>query len=106
MRRRKFNNKPTVVDGYRFASLLEAKRYRELRLLEKAGEISELEVHPRFPMFVGPEHICTYIADFKYFDVTRGTIRIEDTKGVRTALFILKKKLMHAVLGLTVEEVR
>lgn len=106
MRRRKYNNQPQLIDGFRFDSKLEAKRYGELRLLEKAGEIVELEVHPRFPLFVGKEHICTYIADFKYFDVNRGTLRIEDTKGVRTALFLLKKKLMRAVLKLEVEEVR
>ena len=106
MRRRKYNNKPTVIDGYRFDSKLEASRYGELRLLEKAGEIVELEVHPRFPLFVGPDHICTYIADFRYYDCSRGTFRIEDTKGVRTALFLLKKKLMKAVLKLEVEEVR
>jgi hypothetical protein len=103
---RKYRNKPTVVDGYKFLSMLEAKRYRELKLMEKSGEVADLEVHPRFPLFVGAHHICTYEADFRYTDVKRGTIHIEDTKGVRTALFILKKKLMKACLGLEVQEVR
>ena len=104
--RRKYGNKPTLVDGIRFASKLEAGRYQELKLLERTGDIAQLEVHPRFPLFVKDQHICTYEADFRYKDVRRGTVHIEDTKGVRTALFILKKKLMKACLGLEIEELR
>lgn len=106
MRRNKYNAKSAVIDGIRFASKLEASRYRELKLLERAGDIEKLEVHPRFPLFVGAHHICTYEADFRYKDVRRGTTHIEDVKGVRTALFILKKKLMKACLGLEVKELR
>ena len=101
----KFRNKPQSIDGYRFLSMLEAKRYTDLKLMERAGEIKNLEVHPRFPLFVGSHHICTYEADFRYSD-NRGTVHIEDTKGFRTALFILKKKLMKACHGIEVEEVR
>lgn len=102
---RKFRNVPTIVDGIRFLSKLEAKRYGELKLLQRAGKISELEVHPRFDLIVNHERICIYEADFRYVDVERGTV-VEDTKGARTALFILKKKLMKAVRGIEVQEVR
>lgn len=105
MRRNKFNAKPTVIDGFRFASKLEASRYQELKLLEKAGEIRGLKIHPRFKLSVGEHHICAYVADFFYWD-KRGALHIEDTKGVRTASYLLKKKLMFACLGLEVEELR
>jgi hypothetical protein len=48
-RKTKFGSKKKVIDGYKFLSLLEAKRYGELKLLERAGEIKNLEVHPRYP---------------------------------------------------------
>ena len=105
MRRNKYNAKPTVIDGFRFASKLEASRYQELKLKVHAGEILYFDIHPKFKLFVGDHHICTYEADFRYTD-KRGTVHIEDTKGVRTASYILKKKLMYACLGLEVEELR
>lgn len=102
---KKYRNVPTVIDGFRFLSKLEAKRYAELKLLQRTGDIKGLEVHPRYPIDVQGKRICTYEADFRYTD-TRGTVHVEDTKGFRTALFLLKKKLMLACHGIEVEEVR
>jgi hypothetical protein len=65
-RKSKFGSKKKVIDGYKFLSLLEAKRYGELKLLERAGEIKNLEVHPRYPLLVKGHPICTYEADFRY----------------------------------------
>lgn len=105
MRRRKYNNVPTVVDGYRLDSKAEAKRYSELVILQKAKEIYDLQVHPKYQIEVNGQRICLYEADFSYKD-KRGEFHIEDVKGCRTALFILKKKLLKAVKGYEVEEVR
>lgn len=105
MRRRKFNNIPTEVDGYKLDSKAEAKRYVELRFMEKAKRIKDLEVHPKFVIHVNDQKICLYEADFAYKD-DKGEVHVEDVKGCRTALFILKKKLLKAVMGLEVEEVR
>ena len=55
---------PTVVDGYRFDSKAEARRYSELRLLVLAKEITELQVHPRIPLVVSGVHVADYIGDF------------------------------------------
>ena len=85
---------------------MEAERYAELKLMEKAGEIRNLEVHSRYPMFIGGQHICVYEADFSYRKKFSHSIHVEDVKGVRTALFILKKKLMLAIYGITVEEIK
>lgn len=105
MRQSKYHNKRTVLDGFAFDSQAEAKRYGELKLLERAGKASGVEVHPRFPLTVNGVHICTYEADFRYVDVLRGTIVVEDVKGYRTALYGIKKKLLKACHGIEILEV-
>lgn len=103
----KYRNKPIQVDGIRFASKAEAKRYGELTLLEKAGEIADLKVHPSFYLTVNGIEVCKYVADFAYW-VVPGNRKyvVEDVKGVRTRDFVIKKKLMLACLGINVEEIR
>lgn len=99
---RKFRNHPTEIDGHRFASKLEARRYQELRLMECAGEIAGLVLQPRFPLIVAGVKVCTYVADFEYLDVKTGRAVTEDAKGVITPEFRLKSKLMKACLGIDV----
>lgn len=105
LRRSKYNATATVIDGLRFDSKAEARRYGELTLLARAGEIRHLKIHPQYRLEVNGEHICVYEADFSYQD-SRGTLHVEDVKGVRTALFLLKKKLLKACYGIEVEEIR
>ena len=92
-----------------FASQKEARRYGELKLLEKAGEISDLEVQPAFhlnashpsqPMFVGK-----YIADFSYYYAHPRQLVVEDVKGFRTPLYKWKKKHVEAQYGIVIREV-
>jgi hypothetical protein len=110
----KYRAVPTVVDGIRFASKKEAARYGELKLLEKAGEVKELTLQPRFPLFSpgrgngGPYarvHICDYVADFRYREGPSGLLVIEDVKGVKTAVYRLKKKWFEAQYGIEILEV-
>ena len=101
----KYHAKPTEVDGVLFASRLEARRYAELKLLEQAGELRDLELQPRYPLRINGQLICTYVADFRYWDVQQEREVVEDAKGVRTREFVLKKKLVKAVYGIDVEEV-
>jgi len=100
----KYRAEPTIVDGIRFASKKEAKRYGELLLMMKARKITELEVQPWFPIKVNGEPICIYVADFRYCDKYLGVI-VEDVKGVRTPLYKLKKKLVEAQYGIKIVEV-
>ena len=104
MARSKYNAKKTEVDGYVFDSKKEARRYQELVLLEGAGEIAELECHPKFPIYVNQEKVCTYIADFRYLDIQKNAYIVEDVKGVKTAIYRLKKKLMKAAYGIEIIE--
>src|SRR6185369_7689355 len=93
-KQRKYRNVPSVIDGIRFASKREAHRYCELKMLEKAGEISALRLQPRYPLTVNGLHVCTYVGDFQY-TTSEGRIVTEDSKGVRTRDFVNKAKLFH-----------
>ena len=97
----KYHNQKTEVDGILFDSKLEAKRYSELKLLERAGEISCLQLQPDFeliPAFKknGKAYRKTaYIADFMYFDKREQRFIVEDTKGFKTEIYKLKRKLFE-----------
>lgn len=95
----KYNNKKTQVDMYLFDSVKEAKRYRELALLERAGEIQNLELQPRFLLQEGFKknnktwRKLEYVADFKYIE--NGVTVVEDVKGFETKEFKIKRKLFE-----------
>lgn len=99
----KYRAKPTTVDGIRFASAAEARRYGVLKLLESAGEISELELQPRFDLYVNGIKVAVYVGDFSFRE--RGTFTVEDVKGVLTPVYRLKAKLMLAIHGIAIREV-
>ena len=107
-RRSKFNAIPTTVDGIKFPSKREAKRWGELRLLEKAGKITGLRRQVPFNLVVcleGPGTRTTigkYIADFVYFEDRKPVV--EDCKGFRTALYRRSKKHMEAQYGIQIRE--
>lgn len=102
--RNKYRAIKTEVDGITFDSKREAARYMELVLLERAGEISRLELQPKYDCVVNGKKICTYKADFRYFDAN-GSV-VEDVKGMKTPVYRLKKKLVEALYpGVTIQEV-
>ena len=102
----KFGAVRVKLDGFTFASKKEAKRYGELKLLEKAGEIRNLVVHPRYKLELDGVLLCTYVGDFQYQDGMG--IVWEDIKGYKNGpaydLFRLKKNLMAAIAGIEVVE--
>jgi len=79
----KYGAKKVVDDGHTFASKSEHKRYCELKLDQKSGKIKELELQPKFPCVVNDKKICTYIADFRYWDNDLNYRVVEDVKGMR-----------------------
>ena len=102
----KYYNVKTVVDGIKFDSKKEAWRYNELKLLERAGEITDLQVQPSFRLMVNDRLVCRYIADFSYliedkkYPGVYATI-VEDVKGCKKGCawekFRIKSKLMKAI---------
>lgn len=102
-RRNKYGAIPTVLDGIRFASRREADRYVHLRLLERAGHITQLQLQPVFELHApGGVRVAKYVADFAYRDLRTLRLVIEDVKGVQTAIFRLKAKWMKAEHGIDV----
>lgn len=108
----KYNNKKITMDGQKFDSKKEASRYRELRLLEKAGVIKELRMQVKFTLIPSQrdeatgkvvERECSYKADFVYEE--DGKTVVEDVKGFRTKEYIIKRKLMLYQYGIRIREV-
>lgn len=101
----------TTVNGIKFDSKLEAKRYLELKGLEDAGEITNLELQVSIPLFGRDAPILTptarhmtYRADFSYVDWRIGGAKvIEDAKGWATDVYKIKKAILKAQ-GITVQE--
>lgn len=91
----------TEVDGITFDSKREANRYCELKLLEKAGEISHLELQPKFELQPAYKkdgktvRAITYTADFIYHELGNNAVVVEDSKGYQTQQFLLRKKLFE-----------
>lgn len=95
----KYNNKKIQVDMYVFDSIAESRRYKELKLLERAGEITELTLQPRFLLQEAfrkngkSYRKIEYIGDFMYFQ--DGKYIVEDVKGIQTDVFKIKHKLFE-----------
>lgn len=102
---RKYRNQPTVCrQGKTHPSRLEARRCDELHLMQSAGAIKKLQAHPqpRFWLIVNSVLVGTYVADFAYDE--RGEQIVEDTKGVKTPLYKLKRRLMLACHGIEIRD--
>lgn len=118
----KYHNKKIIIDGQVFDSKKEGYRYRELRLLEKSGHISDLQRQVKYtlipaqrePDTIGKrggiikgkliEREVSYIADFVYRDNCTGELVVEDTKGIRTKEYIIKRKLMLYTQQIRIKE--
>ena len=119
--RAKYHNRKITRDGVTFDSRKEFRRYEELMLLQQAGEITNLRRQVKFvliptqrePSKIGTrggvkkgkllERECAYVADFVYSE--NGKTVVEDTKGLRTKDYIIKRKLMLRVYGIRIREV-
>ena len=127
MRRNKYFAREVTADGMRFDSKAEARRYNELRLLERAGAIKDLRTQVKFvlipaqrePDTVGVrggkikgkliEREVSYYADFAYVDMETGKTVVEDVKGYKDstayALYSIKRKLLLKEYGIRIKEV-
>jgi len=101
-KRHKFNAKKVTIDGITFDSTKEGNRYLYLKARQAAGEISHLELQPKFKFAIGARKVTydsgrqvTYRADFTYFDGQHRVI--EDVKGFRTKEYKLKKAFVQAI---------
>ena len=97
-RKSKYRAEKMELDGILFDSKKEAERYSELKMLERAKLITNLELQPKFLLQEKFEYNgkvirkIEYIADFKYIDEKGNTV-VEDVKGLKTDVYNIKKKL-------------
>lgn len=120
--RNKYKNKKITVDGKVFDSVREHRRYEQLKTLEKAGYISDLQTQVKFVLIPAQyvessetdkkgrpikgkllERECSYIADFVYLQ--NGEKVVEDTKGFKTKDYILKRKMMLYFHNIRIKEI-
>ena len=96
----KYHNTKVIIDGIRFDSKKEGERYKELKLLEKMGLIDNLrlqvpfEIQPSFKFNGKTIRAITYVADFCYLDNVKNKMIIEDTKGYKNQVYLIKRKMM------------
>jgi hypothetical protein len=96
-----------TMDGVTFDSKREMRRYAELKQMERAGLIRNLELQPAFPVFLNGERLCTFTADARYFTAA-GECVVEDTKSSGTqkdAAFRLRKRAAELFYGIKITEV-
>lgn len=120
------NVKRRTADGILHDSTKEARRWTELKLLERAGIITHLQRQVEYILIpkqeehyerISPktgkrlkdgvrtlEHECCYVADFVYNDAKTGELFVEDTKGVKTKDYIIKRKLMLWIYNISIKE--
>lgn len=105
----KYNNRKVTVDNIQFDSIKEADRYIELKSLQRAGKIQDLELQPKFELIpkykIGGRSVrkMEYVADFKYIE--NGKTVVEDVKGMKTEVYKIKKKLFEFIFNIEITEV-
>lgn len=103
----KYGNRRVIVNGIRFDSERESEVYGEHALRQAAGEIRDLQAHPRYPLEAHGVVLGYYEADASYFDLRQGRPVVVDVKAAptRTALYRLKKKLFEAQYHIQITEI-
>ena len=111
VKQNKYKNKKVIYDGIKFDSNREMAYYIKLKMLEQKGKIKNLELQkvyelqPSFKINGKTYQKITYKADFSYVSVEDNKIHIVDTKGFRTEVYKLKKKMFAYSYGIEIEEI-
>lgn len=107
----KYHNKKVIVNGHKFDSIKEANYYNQLKLLQRAGFIRDLELQktfilqPSFKLNNKTRRQITYKADFTYFSNEDNKIHVVDVKGFRVDVYKVKKKMFEYKYGIEIEEI-
>jgi len=98
--RHKFRNVPQLVEGIHFSSKKEAKRYADLNLLKKNGEVVFFLRQTPFHLPGNTKYVCDFVVFWK-----NGDISFEDVKGMRTQVYILKKRMVEDLYPIQITEI-
>jgi hypothetical protein len=108
----KLHARSITIDGITFRSLLEGRRYSQLKLLLANGDITDLELQPKYPLIITSlvtgktKKVGNFHADFKYYDTLLKVWIVEDTKGVMTEAAALRIKIAQALYDIEIVIVR
>ena len=111
VKQNKYKNKKVIYDGIKFDSNREMAYYIKLKMLEQKGIIKNLELQksfelqPSFKVNGKTYKKITYRADFSYVSVEDNKLHIVDTKGFRTEVYKLKRKMFAYKYGIEIEEI-
>jgi hypothetical protein len=97
-----------TLDGIVFDSASEMRRYAQLKLMEKAGLIDSLERQVPYPVYINGNLVTTYHADFRWRDIAKNVIQVEDVKSPGTKLerdYRLRRRCVEAYYGIRVHEI-
>ncbi len=100
MIKHKFKAKPQEYEGIKFASKKELKRYKELQVLQRCGEVLFFLRQVPLRLAGGVKYICDYLVFWANEDVT-----FEDVKGMRTPMYTVKKKLVESTYPIKIKEI-
>jgi len=107
----KFKNKKTEIDGHKFDSKAESRRYLELKTLAETHKIEDLRLQVPFELVPSQyengkciERSCKFVADFTYLE--NGALVVEDVKSPATITpsYIIKRKLLLYTHGIRIRE--
>ena len=99
----KYKNIRTCIDGIMFSSKKEGEYYCKLKILKLAKEIKDFRIQVKYPIIINKALVCNYISDFNVV-LNDGSEEVVDVKGVKTPIYLLKKKLMKAVYNIDIIE--
>lgn len=102
-KKNKFGAQKTVFNNHTFDSKKEAHRAWELECMKKAGEVKKIEYQPKYEIVVNGQRVANYFADFRV-TYSNGRVEVEDTKGYKTPVYKLKKKLVEAIHNIKIVE--
>ena len=100
MAKSKYKNIPTIVDGIRFDSKKEAKRYQELLMLQRVGEVREFKRQKSYKLAGRYRYVCDFFVKW-----SNGDEKVEDVKGFKTPVYKLKKAWMKDKYNIDIVEI-
>ncbi len=104
VKKSKYGNKKTEVNGIVFHSVKEANYYKKLLLMQKAGIVGLIEMQVPYELNPGGTHSLKYISDFEYIETKTGKKIVADVKGFRTREYLKKRRLMKTVHNIEILE--
>lgn len=100
MIKHKFHAKPTTYDGIKFSSKKESSRYSQLKILKQQGEVLFFLRQTPFHLPGNTKYVCDFVVFWN-----DGNVTFEDVKGMKTPMYVLKKKQVEDIYPIEITEI-